>query len=150
MIREMLSFSGDEQLEVTYVVVRYQTSWWVRLLPWNHDPCITGLHSQYLVPATILRNRQRKPCRREESAYQIISRPQELHYTLLRSNLTSLRNYIPIAWSLNKNVRNRLFASRVVYPDIVLWCEWSVAPHLERLVTHSNTHYHLRETTMAN
>jgi len=34
--------------------VRYKTSWRVRLLPWNQDPCLMDLDPEHLVPATIL------------------------------------------------------------------------------------------------
>jgi hypothetical protein len=66
---------------------------------------------EHLVPATILRHRHLKPSTTLGSAYQVISRPQELHCTLVRINPTSFRNWIPVAWSLNRNVRKFLFAS---------------------------------------
>jgi hypothetical protein len=45
------------------------------------------------------------------SAYQVISRQQELHCTLVRINPTSFRNWLPVAWALNRNVRKFVFAT---------------------------------------
>ena len=53
----------------------------------------------------------KSPSSLEGSTYQVISRPHELHCTLLRINPTSLRSCIPILRSQNKNARKSLFAS---------------------------------------
>lgn len=43
-------------------------------------------------------------------AHQVISRPQVLHCTLLRSKLTSFKKCIDVGWSEKRNVRNIIFA----------------------------------------
>jgi len=103
-------FPGMNSWKSCMSYVRYETSWRLILLPCNHDPCLTDLDPKHHVPAITFRYRQRKPYRREVSAYEVISRPQELHCTLLRINPTSLMKCIPIAWSLNKIARKSLFA----------------------------------------
>ena len=89
------------------------------------------------------------------SAYQVISRPQDLHCTLVRINSTSIRNWMPVAWSLNRNVKKIFIritaisqrismfwertASRVVHPDIPWSHQWYDAPYLFRFLTHHDT-----------
>jgi hypothetical protein len=62
-----------------------------------------------LAPATFLRHRHRNPLGIFASADHVISRPQMLHCTLLRSKPTSFRNCMAMTWSQKSYVRNILF-----------------------------------------
>jgi len=58
------------------------------------------------------------------SRHHLWSRPQEVQCILLRINPTSFRNWIPVAWSLNRNVRKVLFTSPQYpseSPDNLFW-----------------------------
>ena len=77
----------------------------VRLLCWNHEPCF--IDSEHLTPATFLRHRHLNLSGMLRSTDHVISRPQALHCTLLRSRPTSIRNCIakPLSqkWCVRKS-----------------------------------------------
>ena len=92
------------------VVFRYITSCKVSLLCWNHESCLIDFVSEHMT-AALLRHRHLKPSFGLGSAHQVISRPQVLYGTLLGSNPTSFKNWMPRSVSLKRNARNSLFAS---------------------------------------
>ena len=83
----------------------------MRLLIWNQDPCLMDADPRHLVPATLLRHRQRNPSERLGSTDHVISRSQMLNSTLLRSSPTFFRKSMVIAWSLKSCVKNNLFGA---------------------------------------
>jgi len=101
-------------------------SWEVRLLFWNHEPCLMDLDSEHVAPATFLRHRHLNPSGILGCADQVTSRPQVLHCILLQSSPSSFKNCIPIAWSEKRYVRNVLFGPpssrsiRCLYDDFVM------------------------------
>ena len=84
-------------------------SWKVRLLCWNHEPCLMDLDSEHLTPATFFRHRHLNPSGILGSTDHVISWLQVLHCTLLRSRPTSIRNCIAMSRSQNRYVRKSLF-----------------------------------------
>ena len=82
---------------VSYVISRI--SWRVRLLSWNHDPCLMNANWLQLTPATLLLHRQWNPSEVLESADHVISRPQVLHSIVLRSRPMSCREATAREWS---------------------------------------------------
>ena len=62
-----------------------------------------------LTPATFFRHRHLKPAGIPGSADHVISRPQVLHCTLLRSRPMSFRNCMAMPWSQNRYARKSLF-----------------------------------------
>ena len=90
---------------MSYVMNRI--SWKVRLLFCNHEPCLMDLDS-----ATFLRHRHLNPSGMWGCADQVISRPQVLHSTLLRSNPTSFKNCIAMASSEKRKMRDIVFGPR--------------------------------------
>jgi hypothetical protein len=84
--------------------MEYRRSRKARLLCRNQEPVLMDLDSKHLTPATFLRHRHRNVSGIIGSADHVISRPQVLHCTLLRSRLTSLENCIA-------NERKSLFGS---------------------------------------
>jgi hypothetical protein len=94
---------------LTMSYVRCCTSWKVRRLCWNHEPCLMAFDGEHLASATFRRHRHLKPSVVVGSAHQVISRPQVLHGTLLRIRTASFRKWIPRSLSLNRNVRKPAF-----------------------------------------
>jgi hypothetical protein len=93
----------------TMTYVRYINSCTVSLLYWNHEPFLIDIVSEHTT--ALLRHPHLNPSFRLGSAHQVLSRPQVLHGTLLRSKRVSFRNWVPRSVSLKRNVRNSLFAS---------------------------------------
>ena len=89
----------------------------VRLLCRNQEPFLMDLDSEHLTPATFLRHRHLNLSGILGSADHVISRPQVLHCTLLRSRPTSLRNCIAKPSPQKRYVRKSLFrppSSRII------------------------------------
>ena len=111
---------------MSYVITKISKR--VRLLRWNHDPCLMDSDWLHLVPATLLWDRQRNPSRRLECEVNAISWPRVLHGIRLRSRPTSCRNSMATAWSVNKYVRKNLLGSpsshniRRPYDNCATWC----------------------------
>ena len=91
--------------------VRSKISRKVRLLCWNQEPFFMGLDDEHLTPATFLQHRHLNLSGILGSADNVISRPQVLHCTLLRSSPTFLRNCIAKPSSQNRYVRKFLFGT---------------------------------------
>jgi len=79
---------------LSYLISRI--SWRVRLLCWNHNPCLIDADWLYLTPTTVLWHHQRNPTGRFVSADDVMSRPQVLHCNVLRSRPTSLKPQSPL------------------------------------------------------
>jgi len=81
----------------------------IRSLARLYDPCLIDADWLHLIPATLLWHRQRKPSEWVESADHVISRPQVLHYILLRSSPVSFRNWIAMDCFQKRYMRKNLF-----------------------------------------
>jgi hypothetical protein len=101
------------------VVFRYITSCKVsRLLCYNHESCLKDFVSEHMT-AALLRHHHPKLSFGLGSAHQVISRPQVLHGTLLGSNPTFFKNWMPrLACSPHCHLQARharqMFSARMV------------------------------------
>jgi len=68
-LRDVSSSSGIRKFQVDGFFFNwvYNKSWWVRLLPWSHEPFFMGLDSEHLVPVTNMQQRHLKPSMTEGS-----------------------------------------------------------------------------------
>jgi hypothetical protein len=119
-----------------------------RALCWNHDSSFMDAEWRHLAPAPLIWHHQWNPSGILVSADHVISRPQVLHWTLLRIKPTSYRKCMAIASSLNRYVRKRLFGPPSSFNIWRAYENHGTNGLTTFLHTHTHTHTHTHKPTM--
>jgi hypothetical protein len=105
----VLGLVAGSQRTLSYMMSRISRK--VRLLCWNHEPCLMDTVPRHLAPAILFQHRHLNPSGRFGSVHHVVSRPQVFHGTLLRIKPTSFSNWMASVWSLKRYVRKIFFGA---------------------------------------